>query len=93
MFSKKPGVYFTRDRKLPFEKIISTLLAMEGGSLTSELLKRFGCSSNIALAFQCINLLMDCPGFRPSQVSGADTVVGDNDFLSTVQCFIPPFDD
>ena len=50
MFSKKPGVYFTRDRKLPFEKIISTLLAMEGGSLTSELLKRFGCSSDIASA-------------------------------------------
>lgn len=25
MFSKKPGVYFTRDRKLSFEMIISTL--------------------------------------------------------------------
>ena len=50
MFSKKPGVYFTRDRKLSFEMIISTLLSMEGGSLTSELLKRFGCSVDIASA-------------------------------------------
>ena len=50
MFSKKPGVYFTRDRKLSFEMIISTLLSMEGGSLTSELLKRFGCSADIASA-------------------------------------------
>ncbi len=48
MFSKKPGVYFTRDRKLPFTKLISCLLSMEGGSLTSELLKYFGCSADIA---------------------------------------------
>ena len=48
MFSKKPGVYFTRDRKLPFPKVISCLLAMEGGSLTSELLKYFGCSADIS---------------------------------------------
>ena len=48
MFSKKPGVYFTRDRKLPFPKVISCLLSMEGGSLTSELLKYFGCSANIS---------------------------------------------
>ena len=47
MFSKKPGVYFTRDRKLPFPKVISCLLSMEGGSLTSELLKHFGCSADI----------------------------------------------
>ena len=48
MFSKKPGVYFTRDRKLPFTKVISCLLSMEGGSLTSELLKYFGCSTDIS---------------------------------------------
>ena len=48
MFSKKPGVYFTRDRKLPFPKVISCLLSMEGGTLTSELLKFFGCSADIA---------------------------------------------
>ena len=48
MFSKKPGIHFTRDRKLPFSKVISCLLAMEGGSLTSELLKFFGCSADIA---------------------------------------------
>ena len=48
MFSKKPGVYFTRDRKLPFPKVVSCLLSMEGGSLTSELLKCFGCSADIS---------------------------------------------
>jgi hypothetical protein len=37
MFSKKPGVFFSRDRKLPFPKVISCLLSMEGGTLTSEL--------------------------------------------------------
>ena len=47
-FSRKPGVYFTRDRKLPFSKVISCLLSMEGGTLTSELLKHFGCSANIS---------------------------------------------
>ena len=41
MFSKQPGIYFTRDRKLPFPKVISALLSMEGGSLTSEMLKYF----------------------------------------------------
>ena len=46
MFSKKPGVYFTRNRKLPFQKVISCLLSMEGGSLTSELLKHFGCTAD-----------------------------------------------
>ena len=48
MFSKKPGAYFTRNRKLPFSKVISCLLSMEGGSLTSELLKHFGCSARTA---------------------------------------------
>ena len=50
MFSKRPGIYFTRERKLPFPKVISALLSMEGGSLTSEMLKYFGCSADIASA-------------------------------------------
>jgi len=48
MFSKKPGIYFTRDRRLPFQKVISFLLSMEGGSLSSEMLTHFGCSAKIA---------------------------------------------
>lgn len=48
IFSQKPGVYFTRDRKLPFPKVISCLHSIEGGSLTSELLKYFGCYANIS---------------------------------------------
>jgi hypothetical protein len=42
IFDKDPKRNFTRNRKLPFEKAISFLLAMEGGTLTSELLKHFG---------------------------------------------------
>jgi len=48
MFSKQPGRDFTRNRKLPFRKVISFLLSMEGGTLSTDLLKCFGCSSNIA---------------------------------------------
>lgn len=48
MFSKKPGVFFTRNRKLPFSKVVSCLLAMEGGTLSTEMLKYFGCSADIA---------------------------------------------
>ena len=48
MFSKKPGVYFSRNRKLTFPKVISCLLSMEGGTLTTEMLKFFGCSADIA---------------------------------------------
>lgn len=48
MFVKNPGSDFTRNRKLPFCKVVSFLLAMEGGSLSNELMKHFGCSPNIA---------------------------------------------
>ena len=48
MFVKDPVRDFTKKRKLPFNKVISFLLAMEGGTLTAELLKYFGYSPNIA---------------------------------------------
>lgn len=48
MFSKHPGRDFTRSRKLPFRKVISFLLSMEGGTLANEMLKYFGCSAEIA---------------------------------------------
>lgn len=50
MFSKQPEKDFIRKRKLSFSKLVSFLLAMEGGTLTTELLKHFGCSSDIASA-------------------------------------------
>ena len=50
MFAKQPEKDFTRERKLPFRKVISLLLSMEGGTLTTELLKYFGCSADIASA-------------------------------------------
>ena len=47
-FVKKPGKDFTRNRKLSFKQVITTLICMEGGSLTSELMKRFGCRQELA---------------------------------------------
>ena len=48
MFSKNPGKDFSRNRKLPFRKVISLLLSMEGGTLKTELLDFFGCSADAA---------------------------------------------
>ena len=48
MFVKNPDVDFSRNRKLPFRKVISFLLAIEGGSLSNELLDFFGYSADIA---------------------------------------------
>ena len=44
MFVKDPVRNFTRERKLPLREVISVLLCMEGGSLTGELMRYFGCS-------------------------------------------------
>lgn len=48
MFVKNPNRDFTRNRKLPLHEVISILLCMEGGSLTGELLRYFGCSQHTA---------------------------------------------
>lgn len=48
MFVKDPARNFTRERKLPLREVISVLLCMEGGSLTGELLRYFGCSQHTA---------------------------------------------
>jgi len=48
MFVKDPDRDFTRNRKLPLREVISALLCMEGGSLTGELLRYFGCNQNTA---------------------------------------------
>lgn len=48
MFTKCPDRDFTRIRKLPFRNVVSFLLAMEGGTLETEMLRYFGCSADIA---------------------------------------------
>ena len=48
MFVKNPDRDFTRERKIPLYEVISILLCMEGGSLTGELLRYFGCSQHTA---------------------------------------------
>ena len=47
-FSKHPQKDFRRKRKLPFQKVLECILALEGGTLSTELLKHFGCSADIA---------------------------------------------
>ena len=46
MFVKDPTCDFIRERKLPLREVVSVLLCMEGGSLTGELLRYFGCSQH-----------------------------------------------
>jgi len=41
---RNPDKDFIRNRKLPFEKVVFSLLGMEGNSLTNELLRQSGCS-------------------------------------------------
>lgn len=48
LFSKEPSRNFKRKRKLPFEKMIVTLLCIEGSSLATELMKQFGCRTDLA---------------------------------------------
>lgn len=50
LFSVSPKKDFTRNRKLTFETMVKTLLCMEGGSLTNELMKRFGCRADLVSA-------------------------------------------
>ena len=48
MFVKNPASDFTRERELPLREVISILLYMEGGSLTGELPRYFGCGQHTA---------------------------------------------
>jgi hypothetical protein len=41
LFSKNPTKDFSRHRKLPFHKLAETMIGMEGGSLTHEMLNCF----------------------------------------------------
>lgn len=41
---RNPDKDFIRNRKLPLEKVVFSLLGMEGNSLTNELLRQSGCS-------------------------------------------------
>lgn len=45
-----PLVDFSRNRKIPYENMILSLLTMEGSALTNELLRQFGCSTTTATA-------------------------------------------
>lgn len=47
-FVTNPKTDFSRNRKIPYDKLILSLLTMEGTSLTNELLRQFGCDMNVA---------------------------------------------
>lgn len=40
-FCKRPGIGFTRDRKIPFDSLLHFQISMESGSVNHELLKYF----------------------------------------------------
>lgn len=48
IYSYRPQADFTRNRKLPLEKMIAQIIGMDGGSLSRELLKMFRFSSDVA---------------------------------------------
>ena len=47
-FCRNPGRDFTRDRKLPFENMLSLLVKMGGHALRDEMLDYFGCNDDLA---------------------------------------------
>ena len=47
-YSNRPGVDFSRNRKLPLERLIVGIIGMDGGSLSRELLKMFHYSPDSA---------------------------------------------
>ena len=46
-FSTRPGKDNTRNRKFPFPKMLSSILAFRGGSLTREIMDFFGLDPSI----------------------------------------------
>ena len=50
LYVSDPGRNFSRDRKLPFEKVLAMLISMGGGSLRNELIDHFHCSADMASA-------------------------------------------
>lgn len=48
LYAKEPTRDFTRKRKLPFEKVLSTLICLGGGTLNKELLEQFQFDPSIA---------------------------------------------
>ena len=48
LFARASGHDFTRNGKLPLEKLITFILSLKGGPLASELMDHFGCSADIA---------------------------------------------
>ena len=50
LYVSDPGRNFSRNRKLPFEKVLAMLVSMGGGSLRNELIDHFHCSADMASA-------------------------------------------
>jgi len=45
LFSRNPGKDNTRNRKLPFEKVVAAILSFQGGTLNRELMDFFDLNS------------------------------------------------
>ena len=48
LYVSDPKRNFSRERKLPFEKVLAMLISMGGGTLRSELIDHFHCSADMA---------------------------------------------
>ena len=48
LYSTEPSKNFTRDRKLPFEKVLTLLISMGGHTMRDELMDHFGCDPEMA---------------------------------------------
>lgn len=48
LYCRNPECDFTRDRKLPFEKMLTLLVSMGGDPIRDELMEHFGCTPDMA---------------------------------------------
>ena len=48
LYCRNPECDFTRDRKLPFEKMLTLLVGMGGDPIRDELMDDFGCTLDMA---------------------------------------------
>lgn len=90
MFSKAPKRDFSRHRKLPFHKLAETMIGMEGGTLSHEMLKGFHFSlqrpSVPAFIQQRAKLLPEAMAFVFSEVVRAFPCGADADGYRLIAC-------
>ncbi len=62
LFSVRPGKDNTRNRKFPFQKMLSAILAFRGGTLNREIMDFFGSDPSIGTSSAYCTLEFHDPG-------------------------------